>query len=363
MLRRKRPGAISGEGGGANGYGGIFGSDSSDDDGNGEDPYAAEDAAIVARADAVLDSLSYPATRKRRVLKNIRQQRRRHRRPHHDPSNSDEDEDGGAELSDATRAERRKKRLMNDLERRAKIKSTEFVHDSDDEEDAERDREFFAREVERGKGQAERVREELLRMGGLRGKGKKKRGSDGLKDDGEENEGEGDEDEERVGERINRKKRKLGALERGVWESDSEGEAQGMDHSVDEEMEGERRARRNGEWDSSEEDEDEERKGDDETPLSSQTEGGDSAVGKKVESEKPPAAAATDVMGEGSEAEEEGERLKSRRRGKENALEGQKDMMDIDVADVADEEEDEITSSRRGRAQRRAAVLEDSDDE
>jgi len=50
---------------------------------------------------------------------------------------------------------------LADLEKRRKIKSREFVNDSDDESDEERDREFFAREDARRKGQGAKVMEAL----------------------------------------------------------------------------------------------------------------------------------------------------------------------------------------------------------
>ena len=65
------------------------------------------------------------------------------------------------ELDDETREARRRARERADLEKQRKIKSTEFVKDSDDDSDDERDREFFAREEARRKGQGERVREAL----------------------------------------------------------------------------------------------------------------------------------------------------------------------------------------------------------
>jgi replication fork protection complex subunit Tof1/Swi1 len=50
------------------------------------------------------------------------------------------------ELDDEEKDRRAAARRKKELERLAKEKSTMFVHDSDDEEDAERDAEFFARE-------------------------------------------------------------------------------------------------------------------------------------------------------------------------------------------------------------------------
>ena len=66
-----------------------------------------------------------------------------------------------SELDEATREARRKARELADLEKRRKIKSHDFIHDSDEETDVERDREFFAREEARRKGQGQKVMEAL----------------------------------------------------------------------------------------------------------------------------------------------------------------------------------------------------------
>ena len=71
---------------------------------------------------------------------------------------SDDDEVG---LDDETLESRRIARAKADLERRRGIKSEQFVHDSDEEDDEERDREFFAREEKRRLGQREKVLEAL----------------------------------------------------------------------------------------------------------------------------------------------------------------------------------------------------------
>jgi len=91
-------------------------------------------------------------TRKKDALKEMKSKRRRRRH-----AAGSEDEDGG--LSDATREARRKARLETDREKRRKIKSNEFVGDSDDDDEA--DAEFFRREEEMRKGQAGRVMEAL----------------------------------------------------------------------------------------------------------------------------------------------------------------------------------------------------------
>ena len=63
------------------------------------------------------------------------------------------------ELDDETLEARRKARHKADLEKARKVKSAEFVADSDDESDEERDRTFFAIEELRRKGQGEKIRE------------------------------------------------------------------------------------------------------------------------------------------------------------------------------------------------------------
>ena len=63
------------------------------------------------------------------------------------------------EFNDDTLEARCKARHKADLEKARKVKSAEFIRDSDDESDEERDREFFAREEMRRKGQREKIRE------------------------------------------------------------------------------------------------------------------------------------------------------------------------------------------------------------
>ncbi|KAL2048685.1 hypothetical protein N7G274_000597 [Stereocaulon virgatum] len=99
---------------------------------------------------------------------------------------SDNEESG---FSDTTLEARRKARELADLENRRKIKSHEFVRDSDDESDVERDRDFFAREDARRKGQGQKIME-ALRAGRVKkvvegervkpsGEGSRKRKSEG----------------------------------------------------------------------------------------------------------------------------------------------------------------------------------------
>lgn len=63
------------------------------------------------------------------------------------------------ELDDETLEARRRAREKADLDKARKVKSAEFIRDSDDESDEERDRGFFAREEIRRKGQGEKIRE------------------------------------------------------------------------------------------------------------------------------------------------------------------------------------------------------------
>ncbi len=74
---------------------------------------------------------------------------KRRKRRHSDP----------IELDDETLEARRKARHKADLEKARKVKSSEFIRDSDEESDEGRDREFFAKEEMRRKGQGEKIRE------------------------------------------------------------------------------------------------------------------------------------------------------------------------------------------------------------
>lgn len=63
------------------------------------------------------------------------------------------------ELDDESLEARRRARAKADLEKSRKVKSAEFIRDSDEETDEERDRAFFAKEEARRKGQGEKIRE------------------------------------------------------------------------------------------------------------------------------------------------------------------------------------------------------------
>jgi replication fork protection complex subunit Tof1/Swi1 len=73
----------------------------------------------------------------------------------------------GDELDEETQAARRRARELADLEKRRKIKSLEFVNDSDDYSDEERDKEFWANEERIRKGQSLKVREALQTVGAV----------------------------------------------------------------------------------------------------------------------------------------------------------------------------------------------------
>ena len=63
------------------------------------------------------------------------------------------------ELDDESLEARRRARAKADLEKARKVKSAEFIGDSDEETDEERDRAFFAKEEARRRGQGEKIRE------------------------------------------------------------------------------------------------------------------------------------------------------------------------------------------------------------
>ncbi|KAL8835552.1 MAG: hypothetical protein Q9170_003285 [Blastenia crenularia] len=86
------------------------------------------------------------------------------------------DNEGAGGLDDETREHRRKLRDAADLEKRKKIKSAEFVYDSED--DAEADKLFFEREDLRRTGQAKKVME-VLREGMVNPKRKKRKSDAG----------------------------------------------------------------------------------------------------------------------------------------------------------------------------------------
>lgn len=112
-----------------------------------------EDDGIVSDSDAdneFLHPFSGPVDRPNahhKALDALKAKRRKRR--HSNP----------VELDDETLEARRRARHKADLEKARKVKSTEFVRDSDDDSDDERDRAFFAKEELRRKGQGEKIRE------------------------------------------------------------------------------------------------------------------------------------------------------------------------------------------------------------
>lgn len=100
------------------------------------------------------------ASRALKELKEARRRRKREREP----------------VDDDVAEARRKARKAAALERRLKIKSELYIRDSDEEMDAEEREQFFVREAENGKRQAERVRRALaLGISGSGGKSKKRK--------------------------------------------------------------------------------------------------------------------------------------------------------------------------------------------
>ena len=124
-----------------------------DDDGSDDDgvvSYGEEDFLFPAGG---------PTNRKSDALQELKENRRKRKRL---------DPDEPREIDEETREARRKARDEANLEKRRKIKSDLYVHDSDEEEDGEKDMEFFVREEQRRKGQSMRVLE-ALRTGNLDG--------------------------------------------------------------------------------------------------------------------------------------------------------------------------------------------------
>ena len=133
------------------------------------------------RSDGNDDNLLFPAggptdTGPRTAAAALEKLKQKRRRRIMKPTSDIEDGAGG--LDDETREHRRKTREFHDLEKRKKIKSTEFVYDSED--DPEADRLFFEREEIRRKGHAKKVME-VLRAGMVEGKGKRKTAEDMVK--------------------------------------------------------------------------------------------------------------------------------------------------------------------------------------
>ena len=141
-----------------------------DDDSDGGDLIDDGDEGFLFPAGGPVDKV-----RKKDALAELKKKRRKRRAT----ADSDDEVSG---LDDATREARRKARLENDLEKRRKIKSTEFVGDSDD--DSEADAEFLRKEEERRKGHASKVIKALIAgridTGETAGMKKSKRKSEGM---------------------------------------------------------------------------------------------------------------------------------------------------------------------------------------
>ncbi|KAI9820230.1 MAG: Topoisomerase 1-associated factor 1 [Pycnora praestabilis] len=95
-----------------------------------------------------------PTNRKSQALEDLKKKRRRRYR-------DAGDEEDPQELDEETREARRVAREKTEKEKMRKIKSDLYVHDSDDEDDAERDIDFFNMEEQRRKGQSKKVLEAL----------------------------------------------------------------------------------------------------------------------------------------------------------------------------------------------------------
>ncbi|MCJ1243293.1 Topoisomerase 1-associated factor 1 [Trapelia coarctata] len=92
-----------------------------------------------------------PTARKSDALTELKKKRRKRRA----------EAESGSESDDETRRARRKARALAELEKRRRLKSDVLIHSSDEGDDEERDREFFAREEEIRKGHSLKVLEAL----------------------------------------------------------------------------------------------------------------------------------------------------------------------------------------------------------
>jgi replication fork protection complex subunit Tof1/Swi1 len=100
------------------------------------------------------DNIRSKSTAARDVIEELKEKRRKRKRE-------------AEPLDDETLERRQKARQEAALERRRKIKSDLYIHDSDDESDAEKDREFFKREEEVRRRQEERIRH-AMKVGAAR---------------------------------------------------------------------------------------------------------------------------------------------------------------------------------------------------
>lgn len=125
--------------------------------------------------DDFLDFNLYPAggptARKPDALEQLKKSRRKRNRAEH-------------KLNEEARAKRVEARRLAELEKRRKIKSDLLVHDSDDETDEERDREFFAKEEEQRKKTSRSISEAILSLNNQPALSEKKRKSTSVTNSG-----------------------------------------------------------------------------------------------------------------------------------------------------------------------------------
>ena len=134
-----------------------------------------DDGLASSGDDFIVPALVGP-TNKKDALAELKNKRRRRRKS----LASDKDTSDGGGISDGTREARRKARLAREREKYMKVKSTDFIRESDEETDEEADRDFFRREEERRKGQAGKVLEGM-RAGLVEKPKKRKREGNGEK--------------------------------------------------------------------------------------------------------------------------------------------------------------------------------------
>ena len=130
---------------------------SSDDEDNMND---ADDIDALVEQARLLPTNKIPPTRTKKLLK----RKKSKKRPRSDDDDDDdEDNDSRPNPADEEAARsRRIARLLADISKRQKIKSAEFIHDSDEEGDTARDQQFFDREEAYRTGQAKKVMELLM---------------------------------------------------------------------------------------------------------------------------------------------------------------------------------------------------------
>jgi replication fork protection complex subunit Tof1/Swi1 len=119
------------------------------------------------------DNIRKPNKKKDNALEELKRRRRKRKR--------DTEGEEGDEVDDDAAAARRKARQDANDERRRKIKSELYVHDSDDESDAEADKEFFRKEEAVRKRQEENIRRQMAVGVAAAGdeKGGRKKGKNG----------------------------------------------------------------------------------------------------------------------------------------------------------------------------------------